>query len=147
MRLLIQRVSESYVSVANEKCGEIQKGLLVFLGIHKDDSEQEIPWLVNKLLHLRLFSDQADKMNLNVKEVGGGVLIISQFTLYGNCMNGRRPDFIEAAPPAKAEPLYNRFVQEVAREIPQVQTGRFGAKMDVFLINDGPVTFIIEGKT
>lgn len=144
MRLLVQRVSEARVRIDGKIHGEIQKGLLVFLGIHKSDSTSDIPWFINKLLNLRIFSDEQGKMNRSVKEINGQVLIVSQFTLYGNCLNGRRPDFIEAAPPPIAIPIYNQFVEEVKNELGDVQTGDFGAYMQVELINDGPVTFLIE---
>lgn len=146
MRLLIQRVKEAKVEVEGKITGQIGKGLLVFLGVHKDDTEDEIDWLVNKLVNLRCFSDENDKMNLSIKDIQGGVLIVSQFTLYGNCMNGRRPDFIDAAAGPKAEDLYNKFVEIVRKEIKHVGTGKFAAYMDVSLINDGPVTFLIDGK-
>lgn len=144
MRMLLQRVKEASVTVEGQKVGAIGKGLLIFLGIHKDDTPERTTWLVNKLIGLRLFADSEGKMNLGLKEVGGEALVVSQFTLYGNCLNGRRPDFIESAPPDRAKALYEKFVDEVRRELGSVQTGQFGAYMEVALINDGPVTFLIE---
>ncbi len=144
MRILIQRVLQASVSVDSQIVGQIGQGLLVFLGVHKNDSQDSIHPLVNKLVNLRIFSDADDKMNLSVKEVGGGVLVVSQFTLYGNCQTGRRPDFMDSAPSQHAQKMYDQFVMELQKEISCVRTGRFGAKMAVSLINDGPVTFIIE---
>lgn len=146
MRLVIQRVKEAQVSVNSVISGVISKGLLVFLGIHKDDQPQQTVWLVNKLINLRLFADENDKMNLSVQDVGGEVLVVSQFTLYGNCQEGRRPDFIQSASGTTALHLYEKFVAEVKAELGHVQTGVFGAKMEVKLVNDGPVTFIVDGK-
>jgi D-tyrosyl-tRNA(Tyr) deacylase len=120
------------------------KGLLVLIGIHQTDTPEKTSSLVHKLVHLRIFNDSEDKMNLNVQDVGGQILVISQFTLYGNCLSGRRPDFIQAAPPALALPIYHKFVEEVRQTMGSVQTGQFGAEMQVALINDGPATFIIE---
>lgn len=146
MKILIQRVKEAKVVVAGETVGKVGKGLLVFLGIHKEDTPEKTGWLVNKLLNLRVFEDDAGKMNLSVKDVGGEVLVVSQFTLYGNCHNGRRPDFIAAMRGPEAEAIYDKFVAEVKAEIGKVETGSFGAEMEVALINDGPVTFMVEGK-
>ncbi|MBA3723075.1 MAG: D-tyrosyl-tRNA(Tyr) deacylase [Parachlamydiaceae bacterium] len=144
MKLVIQRVSQASVFVENKVCGSIQKGLLVLLGIHKDDKPEDTLWYVNKLINLRIFNDLQGKMNLNVNDVKGQILVISQFTLYGNCLSGRRPDFIQAAPPNIAKPIYDKFVREVLECHGQVQTGEFGAEMQVSLVNEGPVTFILE---
>lgn len=144
MRLVIQRVKEASVQIEGEISGSIRKGLLVFLGIHKEDRPEDTVWLVNKLTNLRIFSDEEEKMNLNVKDIQGQILVVSQFTLYGNCLNGKRPDFVQAAPPSTAIPIYEKFLEEVKGEMGAVQSGRFGAKMEVSLINDGPVTFILE---
>jgi D-aminoacyl-tRNA deacylase len=144
MRLLVQRVLEAKVTINKQVYSQIGPGLLVLLGIHKEDDASQIKWLVNKLVHLRIFSDEEGKMNRSVKEIGGQILIVSQFTLYGNCLNGRRPDFVQAAMPAIAEPLYQQFVEQLKQEIENVQTGLFGAEMQISLINDGPVTFLIE---
>lgn len=144
MRLLVQRVKEAQVLIHEKLHSQIGRGLLVFLGIHKEDHAGQIPWFVNKLVNLRIFSDQEGKMNRSLKEAGGSLMVVSQFTLYGNCLNGRRPDFIQAAPPAIAEPLYMQFIAQLKHEIEDVQTGVFGAEMQIALINDGPVTFLLE---
>ncbi len=146
MRLVIQRVLEARVTVDHRVTGQIGPGLLVLLGIHNDDTEADIPWLVEKLIHLRIFTDAHGKMNRSVLETEGGVLVVSQFTLYGNCRNGRRPDFMSAAPPERAIPLYEAFVEALRCQVSSVETGEFGAKMAVSLVNDGPVTLIIDSK-
>lgn len=146
MRILIQRVKEAHVDVDGQTVGKIGKGLLVFFGLHKEDQENSIPWFVNKLIGLRIFEDDQGKMNLSVKDVDGEILVVSQFTLYGNCMNGRRPDFISTMRGEEAEKLYNKFVKEVRSVFGSVQTGEFGANMQVHLINDGPVTFMVENN-
>lgn len=146
MRVVVQRVKEAKVEVDSEVVGAIGQGLLVFLGVHLDDRPEETQWLVNKLINLRCFQDQDGKMNLSLKDIEGQALIISQFTLYANCTRGRRPDFIQTAPPETAEKNYDKFVAEVKQELGSVQTGLFGAYMHVSLINDGPVTFVIDSK-
>lgn len=144
MRLLIQRVKKARVTVGEEVTGEIGKGLLVFLGIHQEDSAQAIPWLVKKLMGLRVFSDEKGKMNLSLKEVKGEVLLVSQFTLYGTCHKGRRPEFTRAAKGELAKELYENFSQQLQEQLPQLQRGRFAASMEVELINDGPITLILD---
>lgn len=144
MKIVAQRVKEASVEVEGRIVGRIGKGILVLLGIHKEDNADKISWFVNKLVNLRLFSDADDKMNLSVKDVNGGLLIVSQFTLYGNCNNGRRPDFFESANADKAKPLYEKFIMELKKEMANVETGEFGAYMNIHLINDGPVTFVLE---
>ncbi len=144
MRLLIQRVKEAGVEVSGKNVGSIDRGLLVFLGIHKNDDTSKIPWLVNKVASLRCFPDDAGKMNRSVADVGGGVLVVSQFTLYGNCNGGRRPDFLEAANGPVAESLYQQFISEMRKQIERVATGEFAAHMEISLVNDGPVTFFLE---
>ncbi|MFQ5728766.1 MAG: D-aminoacyl-tRNA deacylase [Waddliaceae bacterium] len=146
MRVVAQRVREAKVSVNGEVCGSIGSGILVLLGIHVQDTPDKTNWLVNKLVNLRFFQDENGKMNLSVKDIGGEILVVSQFTLYANCNNGRRPDFMDAAPPDIAEPIYDKFVGEVKKELRSVQTGIFGAYMDVSLVNDGPVTVILEER-
>ena len=146
MRLLVQRVKEASVKVDGEICGAIGPGLLVLFGVHKEDTGEEIKWLVNKLVNLRIFRDEQDKMNLSVKDTEGEILVVSQFTLYGNCQNGRRPDFIQSASGEKAKTIYENFVNAVTKEMGSVQTGRFAAYMEVSLVNDGPVTMIIDSK-
>lgn len=144
MRLVIQRVKSASVVADGCLTGSINEGLLVFIGVHKDDVSADTLWLVKKLVHLRLFGDTQGKMNLSLKDVNGSVLLISQFTLYGNCLNGRRPDFFEAAPGEKAELLYNKFIEEVKAEGVEIQTGRFGAHMEITSVNNGPITLILE---
>ena len=144
MRLVIQRVKQASVEVSGEVCGNIQKGLLVLVGIHKDDQLEDTHWLVNKLIHLRIFEDAQGKMNLNLEDAQGEILIVSQFTLYANCQAGRRPDFLEAAKGAEAKAIYEKFVGEVKEQLGKVQTGIFGAAMEISLCNEGPVTLIID---
>jgi D-tyrosyl-tRNA(Tyr) deacylase len=146
MRAVIQRVSEAWVTIDGELVGEIGRGLLVLLGIAPTDTPEQAEWLADKIVGLRIFEDDDGKMNRDLVEVSGGVLIVSQFTLYGDCRKGRRPSFIEAAPPAVAVPLYAAFIDAVrARGVP-VATGRFGAMMQIHLVNDGPVTLIVDSK-
>jgi D-aminoacyl-tRNA deacylase len=146
MRVVVQRVSEARVKIEGAVAGEIGAGLLVLLGVTHSDTPEQAQWLADKVVGLRIFEDADGKMNRDVIEVGGGVLVVSQFTLYGDCRKGRRPSFIEAAQPSVAVPLYESFVDAVkARGVPTA-TGRFGAMMQVELINDGPVTLIVESK-
>ena len=145
MRLVVQRVTEANVKVDNNIVGEIKKGFLVLLGIKTTDTKQDADYLVRKLINLRVFSDENDKMNLALKDIGGELLIISQFTLYGDCKkSGNRPSFTDSAKPDIAIPLYEYFVEECKKQIPVVQTGIFGADMKVSLLNDGPVTIILD---
>ncbi len=145
MRLLIQRVKKAQVTVNEQICGQIGPGMLLFLGIHKDDTPPQISWLLKKLLALRIFADSQDKMNLDIRQTQGDILVVSQFTLYGSCTNGNRPEFTEAALPEPAFLLYEKFVQELSQSFGKpVQTGIFGALMQVELVNDGPVTFLLE---
>jgi D-aminoacyl-tRNA deacylase len=144
MRLVVQRVEKASVTVDGKILSEIGKGLLVLFAVHKEDEEAGTKWLANKLVNLRIFSDESGKMNLSVKEVGGEVLVVSQFTLYGTCSKGRRPEFTQSAGGEKAERLYNKFVSEVKEELGRVQTGQFAAHMSLSLVNDGPVTLIID---
>ena len=146
MRILVQRVLKASVTVEGSVIGEIEKGALVLLGIHKDDAPEQTVWLTNKLVNLRMFKDVDEKINLSLLDIGGSVLVVSQFTLYANCASGRRPDFFGAAPPCKAKELYEKFIGELRRDIPHVATGSFGADMQVSLVNDGPVTFVIDAK-
>jgi D-tyrosyl-tRNA(Tyr) deacylase len=144
MRAVLQRVRQARVVVGAEIIGEIQQGLLILLGIHQTDSPAQAKWLAEKVAGLRIFQDVDGKMNVSVEDVKGAILVVSQFTLYGDCQKGRRPSFIAAAPPDKAEPLYQTFVDSLrALGIP-VATGRFGADMQVELVNDGPVTIIVD---
>lgn len=144
MRLLIQRVTEATVTVDGRATGSIRTGLLVFLGIAGNDTSADADYLVGKLLGLRVFSDEAGKMNRSVNEVGGALLIVSQFTLYGDCRKGRRPSFDQAAPPDLAHSLYEYFVQAARRGPAPVETGIFQATMEVTLVNQGPVTILID---
>ena len=146
MRAVVQRVSRGDVTVEGETTGTILKGLVVLLGVSRDDTEKEARYLADKISALRIFEDEADKMNLSLKDVGGGMLVVSQFTLYGDCSKGRRPSFGEAAPPDKADTLYNAFIEAVRFQGVPVETGRFQTHMEVSLVNDGPVTLIVESK-
>jgi D-tyrosyl-tRNA(Tyr) deacylase len=147
MKIVIQRVKEASVKVDEKVVGKIGKGILVFLGACVGDNEKDISYLSNKLINLRMFEDEAGKMNLSLKDfLEGEVLVVSQFTLYADCKKGRRPSFINALEPKKAERFYLRFIEEVKGQVKKVESGVFGAKMEVFLVNDGPVTFIIESK-
>lgn len=146
MRVVIQRVKNASVEIDGNVNGKINTGFLVLLGIASTDTKQDVDYLVKKVVNLRVFSDENDKMNLSLKDVNGELLVISQFTLYGNCREGNRPSFIEAARPDVAIPLYEYFVEECKKQISVVETGVFGADMKVSLLNDGPVTIIIESK-
>lgn len=146
MRVIIQRVTQASVTVEGKIVGAINKGLLIFLGVAKTDTSAQADYLVRKLVELRIFEDQAGKMNLSSQEAGAAFLVVSQFTLYGNCNKGRRPSFDEAAEPVMAEELYNYFIAQLQQSGAQVQTGQFKAMMDVALINDGPVTLIIDSQ-
>src|ERR1700682_4339729 len=144
MRLVIQRVSEAYVQVDDSRVGSIRTGLVVFLGISKLDTEEDANYLLDKLLSLRIFPDDDGKMNRSVQQASGSLLIISQFTLYGDCLRGRRPSFDQAAPPDRAMALYNYFVEAARRGPVAVETGVFQATMRVHLVNEGPVTILID---
>lgn len=144
MKLVIQRVKQSNVKVDNKIVGSIEKGFMVLLGITHNDTKQNVEALCNKMCKLRVFEDENEKMNLSIKDVGGELLIISQFTLYADCSGGNRPSFVNAAKPDYAKELYEYFIECAKKEISKVETGVFGAHMDVSLINDGPVTIILE---
>jgi D-aminoacyl-tRNA deacylase len=147
MRVIVQRVSCSQVCVNGEVVGKISKGLNLLVGIASTDTEAEINWMVRKCLELRLFDGEgANRWQKSVQEIGGEILVISQFTLYGDCRKGRRPSFDTSAAPALAEELYNYFVAELQQSNLKVETGRFGANMQVFIENDGPVTLLLERK-
>jgi D-tyrosyl-tRNA(Tyr) deacylase len=144
MKVLLQRIKQGAVTVDGELIGKTGPGLCLFLGVAKGDSESDAARLAERATELRIFEDSAGKMNLSLKDVNGEVLIVSEFTLYGDCARGRRPSFSEAAAPAEAERLYDHFVEQVKHLGFRVATGRFQAKMDVQVINDGPVTFILD---
>jgi D-tyrosyl-tRNA(Tyr) deacylase len=144
MRAVLQRVSRAAVVIDGETVGAIERGLLVLLGISPADTPAEAQWLAEKTAGLRIFNDEAGKMNLSIADVGGAVLVVSQFTLYGDCRKGRRPSFLGAAPPEIAVPLYEAFVNALRALGLPVATGRFGAMMQVELVNDGPVTLILD---
>lgn len=146
MRVLIQQVERARVSVANRTVGSIKRGLLVFLGVHKEDQQADSQWLADKTVGLRVFKDEQEKMNLSLMDVGREVLIVSQFTLYADCMKGKRPSFINSARPGHAKELYEDFIARVREKVSVVQTGEFGAHMKVELVNDGPLTFWIDSR-
>ncbi len=147
MRLVIQRVSHANVTVENEIIGQIEKGLLILLGIEHADSEEDVDWLVQKTIQMRIFSDEEGKMNCSLQDIQGDLLVISQFTLHASTKKGNRPSFITAARPEQAIPLYESFIQKAQTALGKVvQSGSFGADMKVSLLNDGPVTIIIDSK-
>lgn len=144
MKILVQRVSEAKVEVDRKTVGKIEEGVLVLLGITHKDTQAEATWLAKKLVNLRIFEDDQGKINRSLIERKGSALIISQFTLYADCNEGRRPSFTQAAAPNRAKPLYEYFVSEVKQNGINVETGEFGAEMKVFLLNDGPFTVLLE---
>lgn len=146
MRAVVQRVKQARVEVKGETVGSINHGLLVFLGVGKEDSEEDLSYIVDKLLHLRIFEDEQGKMNRSIVDIGGEILVVSQFTLFGDCRKGRRPSFSEAAPPDKAERLYEECINRLRASGISVSTGKFREMMDVYLINDGPVTMLLDSK-
>jgi D-tyrosyl-tRNA(Tyr) deacylase len=144
MRCVVQRSGRAEVRVAGDVVGGIRRGLVVLTAFAPDDTETELGWMARKLPALRIFEDDEGKMNLALRDVGGGILLVSQFTLYGDCRKGHRPSFIGSAPPDQAARLYGRFGELLRGEWPEVAEGRFGAMMDVSLTNEGPVTLIVE---
>lgn len=146
MKLVVQRVKESSVTIDGKIHGQIDKGLMVLVGFCEGDNEVIVDKMVEKMIHLRIFEDAAEKMNLSLNDVHGAILSISQFTLYADCRKGRRPSFIDAAKPEVAIPLYNYFNQKIADSGIHVETGIFGADMKVSLLNDGPVTIILDSQ-
>lgn len=147
MVALVQRVSEASVTVDGEVTGTIGTGLLILLGVHRDDTDTEMEWLVNKVANLRIFPDDEGRMNHSLLDVGGDALVVSQFTLYGDTRKGNRPSFVESAPPEQAEALYEAFTAALSARLGRpVPTGIFGAMMDVYLVNDGPVTLWVERR-
>lgn len=146
MRAVVQRVSSSKVTVDGNVTGEIKKGLLVLLGVTHEDTSKDVDYIIDKVLNLRIFEDENEKMNLSLKDVEGELLVVSQFTLYGDCRKGRRPSFSTAARPELATKLYEEFIEKSRKEGIVTQTGQFGAHMMVDLTNDGPVTILLESN-
>lgn len=146
MRAVVQRVTSSKVVVDKEVTGQINKGLLVLLGVTHEDSSKDVDYIIDKVLNLRIFEDENEKMNLSIKDIEGELLVVSQFTLYGDCRKGRRPSFSSAARPEVATKLYEEFIEKAKKEGIVTQTGQFGAHMMVDLTNDGPVTILLESN-
>jgi len=146
MRAVVQRVKEAGVKVDNKIVGKISKGLLIFLGVGEEDSEIDLNYLVHKILGLRIFQDENDKMNLSVQDINGEILVISQFTLYGDVRKGKRPSFIKSAHPEIGNRFYEEFITKINESGVKVESGKFGAHMDIDLINDGPVTILIDSN-
>ncbi len=146
MRAVVQRVTRASVRVGGETVGEIECGLVVLLGIARDDTRADVEYLVEKVAAVRVFDDAEGRMNRSVADAGGGLLVVSQFTLYGDVRRGRRPSWIDAAPPEVAEPLYELFVAEARARVPAVATGSFRREMEVELVNDGPVTILLDSR-
>jgi D-tyrosyl-tRNA(Tyr) deacylase len=147
MKTVIQRVFQSSVTINNEIVAQIQKGVLVLVGIEDADQQEDIVWLASKIANLRIFADENDIMNLSVKEINGDVIVVSQFTLHAQTQKGNRPSYIKASKPEIAIPMYEKFIQHLELELGKsIQTGQFGADMKVALVNDGPVTIIIDSK-
>ena len=146
MRFVIQRVKEACVRVDSETIGEIGKGYLVLVGVSDSDTEQTADKMIRKMIGLRIFEDDNGKTNLSLADVGGSLLIVSQFTLYANCKKGNRPSFIEAGDPEKANAIYEYVIRECKKSVPDVQTGSFGAEMEVSLTNDGPFTILLDSE-
>lgn len=145
MRVVVQRVSNASVKTREKVTGSIGKGLLLLVGIHESDTMEEVEWMCRKVSRLRIFEDENDRMNISVTDINGELLVVSQFTLYGDARKGNRPSFIEAAQPDKAEELYDKMIDHLKQHTDlNVETGVFGAHMDVSLVNDGPVTLILE---
>ena len=147
MRILLQRVSEAAVTIANQKVASVQKGYLILVGIETEDTEEDIQWLCKKIVQLRVFSDEEGKMNLDIKDVDGDIIVVSQFTLHAKTKKGNRPSYIKAARPETAIPLYEKFKITLSETLgKRVQSGEFGADMKVGLVNDGPVTIWMDSK-
>jgi len=146
MRAVVQRVKEGSVEIKNKEVGRITQGLVILLGVGQDDNEKDAEYLVGKIINLRIFEDKEGKMNLSAKDINGQILVISQFTLYGDCKKGRRPSFISAALPEKAEKLYKYFVRRINNYGLKVETGEFQAMMLVKIYNDGPVTILLDSE-
>ncbi len=146
MRAVLQRVDGASVAVGGEEIARIGRGILALVGISREDTAADLEWMAHKILELRFFDDQEGKLNLSLQDVGGELLLVSQFTLYGDCRKGRRPSYSDAAPPAQAEQFYRDFVEAVRKLHPRVQSGIFQAMMDVTLTNSGPVTLLVDSR-
>lgn len=146
MRAVVQRVSQAEVVISGVQVARIGQGLVALVAISGQDTEKDLSWMARKIVELRIFDDEQGKLNLSLQEIAGELLVVSQFTLYGDCRKGRRPSYIEAAPPEQAEKLYREFVTIVRQLVPGVQTGQFQASMEVSLTNSGPVTVIIDSR-
>ena len=146
MRAVIQRVTRANVTVDEQVVGEIKNGLVVLLGVARDDTQEDVEYLINKIVALRIFDDEEGKMNRSLKDVSGGLLVVSQFTLYGDVRRGLRPSWSDAAPPETAEPLYERFLTKAREVVELVQAGSFRKMMEVELVNDGPVTILLDSR-
>lgn len=147
MRTVVQRVSRAEVAIDGVPVAQIGQGLLALVAISRHDDEGDLRWTAQKITDLRIFDDEQGKLNLSLKDIGGQLLVVSQFTLYGDCRKGRRPSYTEAAPPAEAERMYDRFISILREIVPEAQTGRFQAMMDVTLTNSGPVTLILDSRS
>ncbi len=147
MRAVVQRVSRARVLIDGKQISSINMGLVILLGVKRGDREEDVRWLAEKCINLRIFEDTHGKFNLSSRDVKGEILVVSQFTLYGDCRKGRRPDFIEAAPPETAEILYNNFISILRNSELNIQSGVFGARMEIEIHNDGPVTLIIDSES
>jgi len=146
MRAVLQRVDWASVRVAEAEVARIGKGILALIGISREDTVDDMEWTARKIVELRIFDDSVGKLNLSLQDIGGQLLLVSQFTLYGDCRKGRRPSYSDAAPPAEAERMYRQFVEIARRFVPSAQTGRFQAVMEVRLANSGPVTLILDSR-
>jgi D-aminoacyl-tRNA deacylase len=146
MRAVLQRVDRASVAIGGEQIAAIERGILALVGIARDDNQADFDWMARKILELRFFDDAEGKLNLSLQDINGELLLVSQFTLYGDCRKGRRPSYSDAAPPAQAEVMYRDFVESVRKLLPGVQSGKFQAMMDVSLINSGPVTLLVDSR-
>ena len=146
MRTVLQRVRHAEVAVDGEKIAGIGNGILALVAVSREDTDKDLHWMARKIVELRIFNDNEGKLNMSLQDTGGELLVVSQFTLYGDCRKGRRPSYSDAAPPAEAEKMYEEFVAIMRRIMPDVQTGKFQAMMDVSLTNDGPVTLILDSR-
>jgi D-tyrosyl-tRNA(Tyr) deacylase len=147
MRAVVQRVQSASVEVGGVEIARIGPGLLALVAIHREDTRRDLEWMARKIVELRVFEDAAGKMNLGLLDAGGELLVVSQFTLYGDCRKGRRPSYIDAAPPVEAERLYSEFVRIVRGLVPEARDGKFQARMEVALVNSGPVTLILDSPS